>query len=259
MPSIEEQIKLEYEMVQSGAERYDHQHQKQQERDSEANTKYGRAIISATVDKVAAGVREIQEFSSQKARVDIAYKKICDMDADKLAYLSLVTVVDCLSKRFTLLKIARLVGLHVELQDRLDHWTQDEGLFAKRIINEAKEKTGFRSKRTGLVHKMNASGYAEDEWRNEDRIHVGLRLIDKIISKSGIVRLMKMKQANGKTTTYIEATEETLEWIRNFNDHQRFLCPRFVPCVIPPKPWEDVWGGGFYSEKINFMPFVRVQ
>jgi len=254
MFTIEDQKKLEYEMVQAGIDRWDEQKRKQTNKATESKSAHGRAIITATVDKVAEGVTEIVEAESSNR--DIAKKKLSEMDPYQVAYLGLVTVVDGISHRYTLLKICRTVGMHVELQDRLDVWLQNEGIKAKRVIDDANKKTGFAAKRAGLIHKMNKDGYDFTEWENEERVHVGLRLIDKIIVKTGIVQLRTMREKN-KTVTYLEPTEYTLEWIRNFHERNRSMSPRYAPCIIPPKDWEGVYGGGYYSQEINRLPLVR--
>lgn len=254
MFTVEDQKELEFQMVQAGMERWEEQKRKQIAKGTESKSAHGRAIITATVDKVAEGVLEI--VSKESSNRDIAKKKLAGMDPHQVAYLALVTVVDGISHRYTLLKICRTVGMHVELQDRLDIWLENEGIKAKRVLKEANKKTGFAAKRAGLIHKMNKDGYEYTEWENEERVHVGLRLIDKIITKTGIVQLRKLREKN-KTVTYLEPTEYTLEWIREYHERNKTLSPRFAPCIIPPKDWEGVYGGGYYSSEINRLPLVR--
>jgi DNA-directed RNA polymerase len=81
--------------------------------------------------------------------------------------------------------------------------------------------------------------------------------MDAIIVSTGIFELRLMTTGKNKTTTYVEATPETLNWIRSFNESAMLRRPRYVPCIIEPKPWEDVWGGGYYSDVINRLPMVR--
>jgi DNA-directed RNA polymerase len=257
MPTIEDQQQLEYEMVQEGINRYNNQNQKMLDKGLESRTQHGRALIASVVNTVAEGIAVLQNTTTSNR--DIARKKLKHMDSEQVAYLSLLTVVDGISKRYSLMKVARAVGMFIEDQDRLTRWLAQEGDKARNIILQANEKTasGRTQKRNGLTNKMNKDGYKDTEWTNEERIHVGLRMVDVIITTTGIITLRRQTTARNKTTTFVEATPETMEWIRSFNETQMIRKPRFSPCIIPPKDWEDVWGGGYYSDVINRLPLVR--
>ena len=256
MSTLEKQLALEMEMLQAGIDRYQSNANKLIEKGIQSNTQHGRADIAGVVNAVADGVKDIQ--SGNTSNRDIAKKKLQDMDAHAVAYLALITIVDEVSKRYTLTKIARYIGMNVEMQKRLTQWVEAEGRPALSIIKRANEKSSKRHKRQGLVYKMNKDGYKDTEWTNEERIHVGMRLIDKVIINTGLVRLSKQRQRTNKTVTYLEATPETLEWIKNFNQHNEAGKPRFAPSLIPPKDWVDVEGGGYHSQVFNKLPLVRV-
>mgnify|MGYP003627118171 FL=1 len=256
MPTLDDQIQLEKEMLQAGVDRYQHNTNKLQEKGIESSTQHGRAAIAGVVNALAEGVTDIVQDSTSNR--DIAKKKLADMDAHKVAYLTLVSVVDEVSKHYTLTKVARIVGMNVELQKRLTQWVISDGKPASMLIKKANEKSSKLHKRQGLVHKLNSTPQKETEWTNEERIHVGMRLIDKVIVKTGLVKLSKHRQRNNKTVTYLEATPDTLDWVRKFNLYQETRRPRYAPSIIPPKDWVGVVGGGYHSEVINDLPLVRV-
>ncbi len=254
MPSIDEQIALEIEMVNAGIARYEKERIKLEERGMSSKTKHGRALLASVVSAVAAQVQQVKD--NKTSNRDVARKKLADVDAEKAAYLALIATIDGVAKRFTLLKIARAVGMNIEDQWRLQEWLKTDPETATNVLRLAEEKSGRHHKRRGLVHKMNADGHLNG-WSNEERIFVGLRLIDAIIVSTGIFELRLFTTGKNKTTTFVEATAETLEWIRSFNEAAMLRRPRYVPCIIEPKPWEDVWGGGYYSDAINRLPMVR--
>lgn len=255
MPTLEEQIELEQQMLADGITRYQSNTNKLIQKGIESNTQHGRAMIAAIVNAVADGVSDIQ--SDVTSNRDIARKNLQGMDAYQVAYLALITVVDEVSKRFTLMKVAKSVGANIELQKRLSQWVAIEGKPALNVIRKANEKSSKLHKRQGLVYKLNKDGYNSTEWTNEERIHVGMRLVDKIVIKTGLVKLTKSIKKN-KTITYLEATPETLEWVKKFNTFQEVMKPRYAPSIIPPKDWIDVMDGGYHSTVINQLPIVRV-
>jgi DNA-directed RNA polymerase len=252
--TLETQLSLEHDMITAGIDRYRRTVDKAVSKKAESRTRYGQAIVSRIVTAVAAGIQEL--IDNPTSNRDITYGHIKDMDVEEVAYLSLITLVDSISVRQGLLYIANTIGGAVEMQDRLDKWISDEGNVARNTIKLALKK-GYGARRYGLTHKMNKDGFKHTEWSKSDRIHVGCRIIDIIVRYTGLIELQKQRSSKTKTTTIVKATKETEEWIKGFNDYAETLKPRFAPCLIVPKDWEGVTGGGYYSDNIPELPIVR--
>jgi len=252
--TLEKQIQLEMEMLNAGIDRFNKEKDLAINRSRESNSLHGRTIIATVVSNTTDGVAKLQANPTNNR--DIAYKKLMGMDAGRVAYLALVSMVDGISKANTLMNVAKQIGGNVEMQDRLDKWIKEAGSVAKNTIKKANEK-GAVARRYGLTHKMNKDGYGDLAWSKEERIHVGLRLVDCIIQNTGIVRLEKLRTSRNKTTTFIRATAITEEWVAAFNEHMATTRPRWSPCIIPPKDWTDVEGGGYHGEFLDALPIIR--
>ena len=252
---IDHQLELECDMLTGGIKRFRKARDRSIQSGRESHTVHGRAIIARLVDDVSNGIREWLDNPTNKSR-DLAWKRLNHMDVEQLSYLSLVSLVDSLSRKNTLLYVARNIGANIEMQDRLDRWLQAEGSVANNVIREAMKKA-YGARRYGLTHKMNKDGFTHTEWSKSDRIHVGCRIIDIIVRYTGLIELQKQRSSKTKTTTIVKATKETEEWIKGFNDYAETLKPRFAPCLIVPKDWEGVTGGGYYSDNIPELPIVR--
>ena len=252
--TLENQIALEMEMLNAGVDRYNKEKDKGIEKGRESATLHGRTIIATVVSNTAKGVERLQ--TTPTSNRDIAYKKLSGMDAGKIAYLALVSMVDSISKGQTLMNVAKHIGGNVEMQDRLEKWIKQEGSVARNTIKKANEK-GTIARRFGLTHKMNKDGYGDLAWTKEERIHVGLRLVDCIIQNTGIVTLEKRHTSRKKTTTFVKATPITEEWVAAFNEHMAMTRPRWSPCIIPPKDWTGVYGGGYHGDFLEDLPIVR--
>ena len=252
--SLENQLALEKEMLDAGVDRFRCDVSQSVEKNRESNALHGRTIIASVVSNTAEGVAELQTTTTSNR--DVAHKKLQGMKPDKVAYLALVSMIDGISKSNTLTKVAKAIGGNVEMQDRLEKWIGEAGEVATNTIKKANEK-GVSSRRYGLTNKMNKDGYKQLEWTAEERIHVGLRLVDIIIRKTGLVRLEKLTTSRRKTTTYIRATEETEAWVKAFNTHMETTRPRFSPCIIPPKDWTDVTGGGYHADFLADLNIIR--
>jgi DNA-directed RNA polymerase len=258
MATMEEQIELEYQMVQSGIDRYDKQLTDLLEKDLGSKTKHGRTIIKGILDPVQERIEQ-HCAKDQRRNKSISKNLLKSMDAGKVAYLSLICLIDSLATNSTLLKVARGIGIQVETQKRLDTWLSLDKEVATNMIREANKKSdkGFDHKRHGLDHKINADDLDIPTWSSNERINVGIKLIDIIIETTGIVKLEKKIQKR-KTVYHVIPTQETQDWIKAFNETNSVALPRYCPCIIEPKDWEGFWGGGYYSEHINKLPFVRV-
>jgi DNA-directed RNA polymerase len=252
--SLENQLELEQQMLTAGIDRFRKERDTSIQKGRESNTLHGRTMIATVVANTAAGVKKLQETPTSNR--DIAYKKLQGLKPDKVAYLALVSMVDGISYSNTLMKVAKSIGSNVEMQDRLEKWIEAEGSIARNTIKKANEK-GITARRFGLTNKMNKDGYKEYEWTSEERIHVGLRLIDIIIQNTGIVKLQKLSTSRTKTTTFLRATDITEEWVKLFNEHMETQRPRWTPCIIPPKDWTAVYGGGYHAEFLQALPIVR--
>lgn len=251
--TLEKQLQLEQEMVTGGIDRFRKTRDQAITSGKEAHTLHGRVIISRVVEAVAEGIRDIQQ--NPKSNRDITYSKLKNMDAEQVAYLAVVTLVDSISKNNALIKVARAIGGAIELQDRLDKWIASEGETARNTIKKANEK-GYTARRFGLTHKMNKDGH-DNKWAKNERLHVGVRLVDTIIVRTGIVHIKERAVRRNKTINHVAATPETEGWIKAFNDHAELARPKYSPCVIIPKDWTDVIGGGYHSEIMNDLPVVR--
>lgn len=252
--NITEQLELEREMLDAGISRFRSEMGAALSSSRESHSQHGRAVVSRVVGEVSKGVAEFQALDTNHR--NIAHQKLKDMNPDKVAYLALVSMVDGLSKSNPLLKVGSSIGSNVEMQDRLDKWVSDTGEVARNTIKKANEK-GSTARRFGLTNKMNKDGYDYLKWTKEERAHVGLRLVDIIISKTAIVKLERLHTGRKKTTTYLRATETTEDWVKAFNKHMEVMRPRWTPCIIPPKEWTDIYGGGYYADFLEDLPIIR--
>jgi len=252
---FEHQLELETEMLTGGIQRFRRARDRSVDKGMESNTSHGRAIVSRVVGTVAEGLKEYLSHPSNPSR-DITFKRVREMDAEQVAYLSVVTLVDSISRKNTLLYVARTIGANIEIQDRLDRWIHSEGDIARNTIKQAMKKA-YGARRYGLTNKMNKDGYKDTEWEKSERVHVGFKMVDIIIQTTGIIKLDTQQTERKRRATYVVPSEETVEWIAAFNQYIETSRPRYLPCVIPPKRWTSIKGGGYHGHDIDELPIVR--
>ena len=104
---------------------------------------------------------------------NITKRLIQKMKPDQVAYLALISLIDNIATKTTLLTVARNIGVQIETQKRLDHWLSLQDGVAGNMIKEANKKSdkGFDHKRHGLNHKMKLDDIDIPSWSNEERVH----------------------------------------------------------------------------------------
>lgn len=252
--TLEQQFELEAEMMTGGIHRFRKARDKAIQSGRESHTAHGRAIVARIVEAVADGVQHLMD--NPPSNRGITHKKLKGMDAEQVAYLACVSMVDGLSKKSSLLSVAHNIGSNIEIQDRLDKWIAVDGETALNVIKLAMSK-GVGSRRYGLTHKMNKDGHGDTKWTKQEKIHVGVRLIDIIIQQTGIVHLEKQVLSATKTINTVKASQSTEDWIKAFNEYAEVARPRYAPCIVPPKDWTAIRGGGYHGNIIDELPIVR--
>ena len=262
MTTLNDQIELEKDCFDLGVTRYRNNVRKLQEKGRASATKHGQALMYHQIQALSDAIEEARP--SKYIGGHPILRKTRGVSADKLAFITISCVIDQMVRKGSgsytnsVLSVARSVGLQVETELQLQWWTE-QGDIAKRMIKKANEKVGnsFHHKKAGLMHKMNADGLSPPKFAQLEAEKIGVRLIDCLVTSTGIAKISEgfLASKGRKVPTTITFTEEAEEFIENFNKFNEGLVPHRTPCIIPPKPWDSVKGGGYYS---NYVPELRL-
>ena len=263
MTTLNDQIELEKDCFDLGVTRYRNNVRKLQEKGRASATKHGQAIMYHQIQTLSEAIEEARKPSTHgggKRPLVIT----APIAVDKLAFITVSCAIDQMVRKSgstgltSVLAVARGIGMQVETELQLQWWT-DQGDVAKRMIKKANEKVGnsFHHKKAGLLHKMKADGLEPPRLSHLEAEKIGLRLIDCLVVSTGIAKVEGgYKGSKGKKVpTKILFTTEAEDFIDNFNKFNEGLMPHRTPCIIPPKPWGNVKGGGYYS---NYVPKLRL-
>ena len=138
MVTINEQKLLEMNMVEAGVNRFWHTVNKMKEKGLESATKHGRVLIQKNLERLAEGIDEVKNTSSNNR--NIAKKKLQDIDSNVASYLVMISLIDNLTSRCSLLKLATNIAKRLEDQIKLQLWVEQEGDIARNVIRKANEK-----------------------------------------------------------------------------------------------------------------------
>lgn len=250
--TIEQQVELECKMIAQGVERFYKSFNAARDEGAMSRSMAGKALMSSVLDPFIISLEEWINVMSPESDM------VVEMDSERLAYLTLSKSIDNIAKRSKLVATAKSIADDIQLELRLQYWLQKDGKVAKSIIKRANRKATDRHKKNGLVYKLNKDGVKEVDWSVEQKVKLGLKLIDRLIVSTGIVKLQLQSLGSGPKTVYLLVPEEgTLEWIDGFNKFRDKSRPRTAPFLIRPKNWEGMFGGGFYNKSQERLTFLK--
>jgi DNA-directed RNA polymerase len=257
---INTQLQLEEEMTSRGADRYIRGVSNAIERGVEDATEYGKQIMAARLEIVAAAIAKWMEEAAEgnPSRWALAYRLIKDCSPHALAYMALKNVMAGISSVRTLQDVAVGIGTMVEDEIRLAHVRAEEAKTYERLIRGAKKRTSSHYKHV-YAARIADRVVGDDRWSRTDRLHVGTKLLDLLMASIGLVEVVSNSSHSKQATKYVRATQETLEWIEKKNGVTQMLRPIFEPMVVPPRDWTTPFDGGYLSSNIKPLKLVKTK
>jgi DNA-directed RNA polymerase, mitochondrial len=255
------QMQLEEEMRSLGVDRYHRQAAEAKQEGNETRVSSVRVLLTSGHDAVVEGIKEfLTECAAGKAtRNGTAYLLLKDIDPNLSAHLALRTVLDSVSTRETINSSANNIGMMIE--DELHYKAfkdQDKKGFGY-AIEKANNSPSKDYKRRHLRELARKKGVQFAEWSRQERLRVGLKLIEIVHLKTGLVEPVRIQRGINNSPILLCATDKTLKWIEQSNDNLEALSPVFLPTVIPPKPWTDLSTGGYFSGRVRRLRLVKAK
>lgn len=256
-----EQIELEKEMRQVSIDTYRRNVEKAVDKSSESTTLYGITLMKHSVEAVVAGIREFLEesFSGRASRYPVAAEFLNLLDPEVASYLTLKVVMDGVSSKYPLTKIAMAIANHLEDEVKFSVFESTNKGWFQVIRNEVTKRTSNRDiRRYALIHTMNKKALIDfNPWSHTEKLLLGCKMLDILIQRTGIVETRTHVYGKTKRTLYVVATDKTLDWIERVNQSGELLSPFYLPCVYPPKPWETPVGGGYHTDSLRPLPMIK--
>lgn len=257
----EEQQKLEEEMHSNSISNYYRNVEKAKEREAEGTTLYGQTLMKHSVRAVVEGIKEFLEdaFKGGAGRLNLVAPMLNSLEPEKAAYLTLKTVIDGVSKRYSLTKVAMGIAGVLEDEFKFSIFEEQEKAWFRVVRNEVTKRTSNRHyRRYAIIHTMTKKALIDYEpWSKTDKLHLGTKLIDIMVRKTGIVEVKTHTFSRKQRQLFVVATDKTLEWIEKVNANAATLSPFYLPTVVPPKDWDSPTGGGYHMEVLRPLPLIK--
>ncbi len=221
-----------------------------------------------------------------RRRAAIAFSKLEHVDPYVVAFITLRTIFDRASvAKINLLETAMHIGLEVEYQARMQAWVghekdlpKEDRLFGGVQATLRKQKATVHHVRRVNINRFNKLMKEElhwSDWSFTDRQQVGLRMVDVVkqaypecfdiaqdpmwtpFASQHDRHKSKSRGSKFKPPYVILISDALMDELEEGVNRDAMSCPIYMPTLMPPKRWEGVRGGGYYSPVTRKPTLIR--
>lgn len=263
---VAEQVKIEAKMRDLGAEQFQATYQKWCDQGRDSESKSVRTALLSAVEPLAKAIANfIKETERKKVgRKHSAAPKLKQFEPSQLAYIVLKATLDGFVQERELPKLAIRIGRYLETEERFYHFSQKHSSIANLALKNLNKESLDGAYRLNALNRLMRDNLTEDEedtvsWTQSEKCLVGIKLIELLCLSTGFLEVYEARRWK-KTYRAIRATERFLTWIASLNTQCEIMHPHYLPCVIPPKDWTSLKGGGYHTEALAYpLSLVRTR
>lgn len=276
------QLQLEHEAYTEGERRFIKNLERQTERGELADNQVAKPLMQTLVPNIAKAVREWHEGpdgKSSTSRPSVSFtmlstdeKAVKDrslrISSESAAVIILKVILSKLVKPegIPITPMASAIGRTLEDEIRFGRIREQEQEHFKRAIAENLKKRAGASYKKAYMQAVEASmleqGQLADAWGTwspTEAVHVGIKMLELVIQSSQLVELKRYGAGNAAAD--VEMVHLSDFWVKKMAQRGFSLAgiaPVYQPCVVPPKPWTGVVGGGYWAKGRRPLPLIRL-
>lgn len=262
---FQRQLKLEEEMQGMGVARFREEVQKARESGTETHTRGVMRIMRQAFEPF---VKSIEEWKAKCEKGVVtrigqphhAYQYLKDIDNDVLAFLTLKTVLDTISKARTLPDITIAIANQIVSEINFREFKKASPAHYAKVKDDVTKRTRTQS-RIATVLKRSARRDAVEltQYPSPEKHKIGALLLGLMVDSTGLVEIYTppmLPNDRTKPSPRVQPTAKTSEWLRESNARCELLSPVLMPMLVEPKDWKNPHNGGFWSDHIR-LPLIR--
>lgn len=276
------QLQLEHEAYTEGERRFIKNLERQTERGELADNQVAKPLMQTLVPKIAQAVREWHEGLDGKLSTSRPSVAFTMLSTEEKAVKDRSMRISCESAAVIILKVilsklvkpegipitpmASAIGRTLEDEIRFGRIRDKEKEHFKKAIAENLNKRAGASYKKAYMQAVEASmleqGQLEDAWGTwspTEAVHVGIKMLEIVIQSTQLVELKRY--GAGNAVADVEMVHLSDFWVKKMAQRGFSLAgiaPVYQPCVVPPKPWTGVVGGGYWAKGRRPLPLIRL-
>lgn len=276
------QLQLEHEAYTEGERRFIKNLERQTERGELADNQVAKPLMQTLVPKIAQAVKEWHEGIDGKMSTSRPSVAFTMLSTEEKAVKDRSLRISCESAAVIILKVilsklvkpegipitpmASAIGRTLEDEIRFGRIRDKEKEHFKKAIAENLNKRAGASYKKAYMQAVEASmleqGQLEDAWGTwspTEAVHVGIKMLEIVIQSTQLVELKRYGAGNAAAD--VEMVHLSDFWVKKMAQRGFSLAgiaPVYQPCVVPPKPWTGVVGGGYWAKGRRPLPLIRL-
>lgn len=276
------QLQLEHEAYTEGERRFIKNLERQTERGELADNQVAKPLMQTLVPKIAQAVREWHEGPDGKLSTSRPSVAFTMLSTEEKAVKDRSLRISCESAAVIILKVilsklvkpegipitpmASAIGRTLEDEIRFGRIRdQEKEHFKKAIAENLNKRAGVSYKKAymqAVETSMLEQGQLEDAWGTwspTEAVHVGIKMLEIVIQSTQLVELKRYGAGNAAAD--VEMVHLSDFWVKKMSQRGFSLAgiaPVYQPCVVPPKPWTGVVGGGYWAKGRRPLPLIRL-
>lgn len=271
------QLQLEHEAYTEGERRFIKNLERQAERGELADNQVARPLMQTLVPKLAQAVKEWHETQgSTRGKPQVAFLKL-STESKPRALLVQPESVAVIVLKIALSKLVKPEGVPITpmasaigrtLEDEIRFGRirdQEQEHFKKTIAENLKKRAGVAYKKA-YMQAVEASMLDQKQladawgtWSPDEAVHVGIKMLELLIQSTQLVELKRHNAGN--VASDVEMVHLSDFWAKKMTQRGYSLAgiaPVYQPCVVPPRPWNSVVGGGYWAKGRRPLPLMRL-
>lgn len=276
------QLQLEHEAYTEGERRFIKNLERQTERGELADNQVAKPLMQTLVPKIAQAVKEWHEGPDGKMSTSRPSVAFTMLSTEEKAVKDRSLRISCESAAVIILKVilsklvkpegipitpmASAIGRTLEDEIRFGRIRDKEKEHFKKAIAENLNKRAGASYKKAYMQAVETSmleqGQLEDAWGTwspTEAVHVGIKMLELVIQSTQLVELKRYGAGNAAAD--VEMVHLSDFWVKKMAQRGFSLAgiaPVYQPCVVPPKPWTGVVGGGYWAKGRRPLPLIRL-
>lgn len=240
---LQRQLQLEEEQVEIGIKKY----RDQLLTTSPADMPPGMALVHRCMKPLCAAIEDFKLPRRGGRKLGHTRKFFDLFETEEIAFITARRIIESITDtepvQRTAIQIAERLLQHLEYKK----FKKENPAYLAAVEKNLKSDNQNHRRIVTMFAKRKV-GIEDTHWTNEEKLHLGVKLIDLFIESTGLVERIQEPGKHGKEGRFLlTASDEILQWLEKQHSRCELLNPMFLPMVVPPKDWTNPHDGGYYS------------
>lgn len=264
-PLYAEQVEIETQMVASGMTAYFATEAKAAAQGRASDTGAPAFVATLGLSAVKEGIDDYFAHMAEgrRGRRPAAYLQLKHMPTDLLAAVAIKSAINWVSRanRGTpfLVAAADYIGGALEDEAMVAAFEAAHEKLVHNVVAKLDKTTSNPAhRRRVIMAAMRKSAFEVAKWDKNTRVLVGLKMIETIIEKTGILETELIRYGK-ELHRVVRFTQKATDLMASKRDELSRMMPSLGPCIIPPKPWDARGRDGGYWTEVSLRPLTLVK